>query len=134
RGAVGAADDDRSRTSGAGSGAAMVSPAGSRKMLAPWTATRSEEEARAFLQDRLASLFRGMFLSLAGLVAFLWAMYTAYPEIAPVRFRLIVIGSGVALGTMAFIWRALLLRRKLSAQALYRIDLPSPIGIGTAFR
>jgi serine/threonine-protein kinase len=41
--------------------------------------------------------------------------------------------SGVGIAAMAFIWRALLVARKLSVDALYRIDLAYAIGIGSAF-
>ncbi len=93
----------------------------------------SDEEARAYLQTRVAVLFQLMFWSLAALIAFLWVLYGVYPEIAPAQRDVVYAGAAVGLSAMAFIWRGLLVRRPLSIVALYRLDLVYSIGIGTAF-
>ena len=93
----------------------------------------SEEEARADLQKRIASLFKVMFWSLALLVGFLWGLYSIYGDVAPAHRGLVYAGSAVGLGAMAFIWRGLLVRRPLSVSALYTIDMIYSLGIGTAF-
>ena len=83
----------------------------------------NEEEARAFLQSRLTLLFKTMFWSLTGLLAFLWGLYTIYPDRAPVQRNWVYLFSSAGLLAMAFIWRALLLRRPLAVTTLYRLDL-----------
>jgi serine/threonine-protein kinase len=93
----------------------------------------NEDEARADLQRRIASLFKVMFWSLALLVGFLWGLYSIYGDIAPARRGLVYAGSAVGLGAMAFIWRGLLVRRPLSVRALYAIDMVYSVGIGFAF-
>jgi len=95
--------------------------------------TIPEEESRAVLQERVTALFRLMFWSFAVLVAFLAALYTAYPTNAPRNAKWVYVMASVALGAMAFIWRVLLLRRALSVRALYRLDLVYSLGIGCAF-
>jgi serine/threonine-protein kinase len=106
-------------------------PSASRRMV---YRAANEEEARADLQKRIASLFKVMFWSLALLVGFLWALYTIYGEpVAPKRRDLVYIGSAIGLGAMAFIWRGLLVRRPLPVSALHAIDLVYSLGIGTAF-
>ncbi|HTR50957.1 MAG TPA: protein kinase [Kofleriaceae bacterium] len=93
----------------------------------------ADEQAREYLQERLAYLFKLMFWSLAALIGFLWGLYTVYPdEVAPKYYREVFAGSGVGLGTMAFVW-VLLVRTKLSLRALHRADLIYSVGIGTAF-
>ncbi len=93
----------------------------------------SEEESRAFLQARLAALFKLMFWSLVALVGFLWGLYTADEADAPEQRNLVYLIACTGLAAMAFIWRVLLVRRRLSVEALYRIDLAYALGIGGAF-
>jgi eukaryotic-like serine/threonine-protein kinase len=106
----------------------------SRQMVrAVWDRAPNEEEARAFLQARLASLFKTMFWSLTGLIVFLWGLYTTYPDDAPKLRNWVYLLSSAGLAAMAFIWRALLMRRQLSIEALYRLDLVYSFGIGASF-
>jgi hypothetical protein len=93
----------------------------------------NEEEARAFLQSRLTLLFKTMFWSLTGLLAFLWGLYTIYPDRAPAQRNWVYLFSSAGLLAMAFIWRALLLRRPLAVTTLYRLDLLYSLGIGASF-
>ena len=88
---------------------------------ARWAGTH-DEEARAYLQVRLTLFTKLMFTAIVTLMAFLFVMYAAYP-IAPRHNDLIFGGASVELAVMAFLWRGLLVRRTLSVQALYRIDL-----------
>jgi serine/threonine-protein kinase len=89
---------------------------------AAWSSGSSEEEARAYLQSRLTTLYRLMFWCYSVLVCFLGAVYAVYPEIKPklqVWITAAFIGGLAIQGT---IWRALLVRRTLSFEALHRID------------
>src|SRR5262245_42579828 len=94
-----------------------------RKMIGALVAAApNEQESRAFVQQRVTALFKLMFWSFVGLVAFLAGLYTVYPGDAPdARISIYVLAS-VALAAMAFIWRVLLLRRALSVTALHRLD------------
>jgi serine/threonine-protein kinase len=103
-----------------------------RTLRAPFPTTRSEEEARAEYQTKLAVLFKLMFWSLLALVGFLGGMYAGYPEMGGDLRHLVLLGSGLGLTCMALVW-LLLVRRKLSLAALYRIDLIYSVGIGVAF-
>ncbi len=107
----------------------------SRQMVrAMWSDAPDEEEARAFLQQRIAFLFKLMFWSMVALIAFLAGMYLLDPDNAPDRYRLVFALSGAGLVAMAFIWRFWLIRPKaLSATMLYRLDLVYSLGIGSSF-
>jgi serine/threonine-protein kinase len=95
--------------------------------------TASEEEARSYLQERLALLFKLMFWSIIAVLGFLVAMFWLYPDVPHRNKEYVYFDAAVGLAIMAFIWRALLARRPLSATALYRIDLVYSIGVGTGF-
>jgi eukaryotic-like serine/threonine-protein kinase len=107
----------------------------SRQMMrAMWSDEPDEEEARAFLQSRIAFLFKLMFWSLAAFVAFLAAAYELDPPNAPNHAWLVYIISAGGLAAMAFIGRVWLSRPKaLSAAMLYRLDLVYSLGIGASF-
>ena len=91
-----------------------------------------DEEARAYLQARLTLFTKLIFTAIATLMAFLLVMYSAYP-IAPRHNDLIFGGALAELGVMAFLWRGLLVRRTLSVQALYQLDLVYALCIGISF-
>ncbi len=112
-----------------------ASPETSRKMIrrALWGTAQSEEETRAYLQDRVTLLFKLMFLSLVALMAFLATTYEIDPGNAPEQRRIVYISAGIGLVGMAFVWRVLLLRRNLSIDALYRLDIAYSFFIGAAF-
>ncbi len=93
----------------------------------------SDEEARAYLQERLAVFSKALFWSFVALVVFLFAMYSTYPTIQPHNQRLIYGTATLALAILAFLWRYLLLRGKRSMETLYRIDLLITIGSGVTF-
>ncbi len=94
---------------------------------------QSEEEARAYLQERLAVFSKALFWSFVALVIFLFAMYTLYPDIQPHNQGLIYGTATLALAILAFLWRGVLIRGVRSMDTLYRIDLLITIGSGFTF-
>ncbi|MBS1120123.1 MAG: serine/threonine kinase [Deltaproteobacteria bacterium] len=91
----------------------------------------TEEESRANFQGRLTVLWKFMFWAYLILVAAQWVLYELlYPEIRPVyQSAIYVIGTG-SLAGIAVIWRAILLRQRLSAGKLYALDLFFAAGCG----
>ncbi|HEY4238257.1 MAG TPA: serine/threonine-protein kinase [Kofleriaceae bacterium] len=98
-----------------------------------WGAASTAEEAREYLQTRLALFARLMIASFGALLVFLAGMYRAYPALQPARNAEIFGGAAVALAIMTTMWRGLLVRRTLSIAALYRVDIVFSLGIGVAF-
>jgi hypothetical protein len=82
---------------------------------------------------RLTLFTKLMFTSFVILMAFLTVVYQAYPSYKPPNNELIFGGGAVALAVMAAVWRLGLVRRALSFEALYRIDLVYALCIGSAF-
>jgi serine/threonine-protein kinase len=108
-------------------------PSRSRTSLrAPWSVSGSEAESRVYLQSRLTLLFRLMFWSFVALLAFLEVLYTAF-DIAPKYNSYVYLISAGGLAIMAFLWRVLLVRRKLTLEQLHGIDLFYVVGTGTVF-
>jgi hypothetical protein len=93
----------------------------------------SDEESRAYLQERLATLSKLMFWSFVVLIAAISLLYWRVPHIEPARQRTImeVATGGVVL--LAMIWRLGLVRRTLSINQLYAIDAFYAVGTGTIF-
>ena len=86
--------------------------------------TNSIEDSRTYLQTRLAVLWKVMFWAFVILVSCQWVLYElVYPEIRPKHQTAIYVLASVGLAVMAFIWRGLLVRRTLSINALFVIDL-----------
>jgi len=98
-----------------------------------WGSGRSEEEGRAYLQERLTLFAKLLFGSFAALLAFLFALYQAYPDVKPGNQAIVYSVSVVALMILAVIWRGLLVRRPLSIEVLYAIDTTIMIGSGVTF-
>jgi serine/threonine-protein kinase len=88
-----------------------------------WRVSASDEEARAFLQQRLATYAGVLFVGLGLLTAFVWLLYGSYPEIAPALWHWIVGGSLFALAALGLLWRLVLVRHRLGERTLYRVDL-----------
>jgi eukaryotic-like serine/threonine-protein kinase len=108
----------------------------SRKMVVPaiWGSAGSEAESRAFLQERVTTLFKLMFWSFIALMAFLATMYElGGDDVAPDQRVIVYVVSVVGLAGMAFCWRVLLVRRKLTIPQLHRLDFVYSFGIGLAF-
>jgi eukaryotic-like serine/threonine-protein kinase len=94
---------------------------------------QTDEEAREYLQKRLALFSKSVFWAFTALLLFLFALYTKYPRIQP-HYQEIIYGVGViALAILAFLWRALLVRKPLSIDALYWLDVIITIGSGFCF-
>ncbi len=110
-------------------------PETSRKMIrrALWGSAQTEEETRAYLQERVTLLFKLMFWSLFALMAFLAITFTTDDDNAPFQRKYVYASAVIGLSTMAFIWRGLLVRRELSIDTLYRLDLVYSFFIGLAF-
>jgi eukaryotic-like serine/threonine-protein kinase len=92
-----------------------------------------DAETRAFLQERIALLFKTMFWSLAALVGFLAGLYGLDPDNAPDARYTVYALCAAGLGAMGFIWRAVLVRRPVPMRTLHALDLVYSLGIGTAF-
>jgi len=126
------------RTPDSGTVGQMADAARSRRLAAQarrllsWRSTGTEDEARADLQARLNVYSKLMFWSFVTLLGFLGMSYRLY-DIAPKHTNLVFGGAAVALAVMASVWRVWIVRRKLSVEALYRIDLMYASTIGLAF-
>jgi hypothetical protein len=98
-----------------------------------WRSGSSTDDARSYLQTRMTLFSKLMFWSMVALLVFLTAMYRLYPRLEPKDNDIIFTGATVLLGIMAFLWRVLLIRRRLSVRALYGLDIIYATGIGGAF-
>jgi serine/threonine-protein kinase len=94
---------------------------------------QTEEEARAYLQARLAVFSKLVFWSFTALLVFLFVMYAKYPHVQPQNQPIIYGVATSALAILAIVWRVILVRRSLSVEALYWIDVIITIGSGTCF-
>src|SRR5882724_2244710 len=92
----------------------VVEPSRSRRSMRAWSLAKSEEEARAYLQERLTVLFKLMFWSFVALVAFLWLLYHQYPDIEPIHQKYVYAAAAGGLVIMAFLWRGVLVRTELA--------------------
>jgi serine/threonine-protein kinase len=103
-----------------------------RARLAPWSPTASREEARTYLQQRLALLSKLWFFIFWVLVVGVWALYELYPEKRPADAAIIHGFAYAALAGLTIIWYTLG-RRSYSIAALYRIDAVYGLFVGVAF-
>jgi serine/threonine-protein kinase len=114
-----------------------AAPERSRKMKAQLrfsgAAGASDEEARAYLQARLAMYAKSLFWSFVALVVFLFAMYSRKLIREPLHQDLIYATAAVSLAILAFLWRGVLVRGKRSVELLHRIDLLITVGSGVTF-
>jgi len=117
---------------------AVVQAASSRRMVA-WRRGSSEEESRAYLQARLTTLFKLLFWCFIALMAFIFSMYALYGEwvrpgssppqgVVPKNQPYVYGAFAVGVTIQAFIWRVLLLRKKLTLEQLHHIDTAFAIG------
>src|ERR1700690_3838339 len=113
----------------------MVESTGSRKLVtrSGWLAMASDEESRAYLQERLEVLSGLIFWSFIVLLSFPYLMYFRYPEIKPAGEDTICYMSVIGLVLLAVIWRVLLVRGTLTTERLYAIDTFYAICTGVAF-
>jgi len=94
---------------------------------------QSGEEARQYLQQRLAVFSKALFWSFVALVIFLFVMYASYPSIEPHNQSIVYGTATLALAILAFLWRGLLVRGARSHEMLLQIDLLITIGSGCTF-
>jgi len=90
---------------------------------------KSDETARAYLQQRLALYAKLGLLSIAVEITLLTITYHLHPEIKPRNADAITMAGGAGLAVLAILWR-LMERFTLSRAWLYRIDLFMATGIG----
>ena len=109
--------------------------AGSRRNLRAiaWMGSSTEQEGRAYLQQRLELLSKLMFWSFAALIAFIRLMYERYPEIEPTQNAWIMWMAVGGLVILAVIWRGGLARKELSLSSLRSIDTFYAVGTGVTF-
>ncbi|MBA3463561.1 MAG: protein kinase [Deltaproteobacteria bacterium] len=98
-----------------------------------WGTASTDEEAREQLQNRLNVYSRIMFWAFVALIVFLTLTYRFVLDKTPALWTYVFAGSTVLLAVMAFIWRAVLVRRKVTVEGLFAIDLAYAITIGLAF-
>jgi hypothetical protein len=115
----------------------LPKPSRSRQLLAQTpVALRptapSDDEGRGYLQTRMTLYSKLMFFSIVALLVFLTVMYRIYPTFEPRHNDVILIGGTIGLGVMAILWRWVLLRRVVSVQGLYALDVIYAAGIGGA--
>src|SRR5690242_12293812 len=96
-----------------------------------WSATSSEDESRAYLQERLTSLFKLMFWSFAVLTLFLAVIYETYDGLGPRLQKYVYLSLAFGLSMMALLWRGVLVRRELTIRQLHALDLFFTIGANT---
>jgi eukaryotic-like serine/threonine-protein kinase len=98
-----------------------------------WSASSTEEETRAYLQERLRVLSGLMFWAFTVFLGGLSVMYWAYPHVKPRYNNIVFLASTVGLLNLAAIWRLFLERKKLSMRDLNRIDAFYAVGTGLLF-
>jgi eukaryotic-like serine/threonine-protein kinase len=110
-------------------------PSTSRKSVtrAAFVAHERDEEARAYLQERLERLSGLMFWAFVVLLGFTFLMYFGYPEIEPPNEDVINVFSLIGVISLAIIWRMFLVRKTLTMEQLHRIDAIYAITTGFAF-
>src|SRR5688572_29149178 len=83
-------------------------------------ASASDEETRAYLQERITLFAKLMFWSFLALMLFLAGAYVRYPDLAP-EHNVVIFGTGATgLAVMGGIWQGVLRRRPLSMKGLWR--------------
>jgi serine/threonine-protein kinase len=99
-----------------------------------WRAASSDEEARAFLQRRLATFSGVLFAALLALHVYIAVVYEAYPDLLPRWKRELIYASAAGgLVMLAAIWRLALARSALTERVLYRLDAFYAVMIGAGF-
>jgi eukaryotic-like serine/threonine-protein kinase len=100
-------------------------------------ALTSDEEARAYLQQRLLVMSRLMFWSFATLLAFMLVTYETYNYLGrpyePKNNAYVYLVSAIGMGLLAFTWRVLLERKRMPFARLQHIDVFLQLGTGTIF-
>ncbi len=92
----------------------------------------TDEDARANLQGRLNAYSKTMFWAFVALIVFLTLTYRFVLDRVPAQWTYVFAGSTALLALMAVIWRLVLVRRKVTLEGLFAIDLAYAITIGLA--
>ncbi len=95
----------------------------SANLFARFDPASSDRESRAFMQQRLALLLKLLFWSFIPLLAFMNAMYAAYPSTRPVGATSINILAAAGLIAMLGIWLAAQRKSVWSARQLDGLDV-----------
>ncbi|MEO8703803.1 MAG: serine/threonine-protein kinase [Kofleriaceae bacterium] len=116
----------------------MAEAPGARRLVAEarradWGGDQTDDEDRAYLQTRFTLFTKLMFTSFVILMVSLSVMYQVYPEYAPTDNELVFGGGAIGLVVMAVIWRGVLVRRTVTVEGLYGLDVVYAICIGAAF-
>jgi len=116
----------------------LPKPSRSRRLLAQaqaalWRTSPTDDEGRGYLQTRMTLYSQLMFWSIGALLVFLTVLYGIYPSIKPGHNDVIFIGATIGLGAMAILWRGVLVRRVVSVQGLYALDVIYASGVGGSF-
>jgi serine/threonine-protein kinase len=99
----------------------------------PWAPAANDEEVRSYVRDRLALFSKLMFWIFWILVGFVLGLYEIYPVARPERAATAHTAAIVGLLVLAAIWQLTLVRRQVTLDTLYGIDLFYALTIGTAF-
>ena len=98
-----------------------------------WRTAATDEEARDSLRNRLDVYSKIMFWAFVALIVFLTLSYRFVLVKVPVLWGYVFSGAAVMLAVMAFVWRTVLVRRVLTLEGLFAVDLVYAITIGLAF-
>lgn len=98
----------------------------------PWSPAATDDEIRAYVQERLRLLSGLIFWVCVALFGFVLVMYALYPTTRPLRAALVHRFAVVGLVVLGAIWGGVL-RRPQTVTALYRIDIVITVCIGGVF-
>ncbi len=93
----------------------------------------TDEEARSSLQARLNVYSKIMFWAFVALIVFLMLTYQFVLDQKPALWTYVFAGAIAMLAVMAIIWRVVLVRRELTLEGMFGIDLAYAITIGLSF-
>ncbi|MBT8491796.1 MAG: serine/threonine protein kinase [Deltaproteobacteria bacterium] len=105
-----------------GSGPPDDDMGGSRKLLAQWNPTSTDEERREFYQQRLELFARLFFWIFVLILVWVNVMYLTFPDSRPEQWMANNYVAGIGLAVLVLVWRGVLCRRKLSNKALVNWD------------
>ncbi len=103
-----------------------------RSARVPWSPSASEDEIRAYVQERLRLMAGLIFWVCLALFGFVLVMYALYPDTRPVRAGVVHRVASVGLLILGAIW-GYTLRTPREVSLLYRLDVVITLSIGTVF-
>jgi len=104
-----------------------------RRRPPPWGPVASREEARAYVQQRLALFTKLMFWTFWLMVVSVLGLYQIYPDLRPARAYIVHEFAIAGLILAAVIWYVGLYRLRPSIENLYRLDVFYALVIGTGW-